>query len=358
MSETAPVFEVDRTDLRTCRTVDVPSRPLESGEVRLAVERFALTTNNITYAVAGDLLDYWGFHPAEHPWGRIPAMGLVSVVESANDMIPVDGRYFGFVPMTTEYVITAERRGSGFRDVGPHRSGHAATYTTFRDVTDDAMFRSDRVDEYLLLWGLFTTSFLADDALGDRGFDGAEQTLVTSASSKTSICLASCLARRDDHRSIGLTSIRNRAFVQGLGLYDEVVVYDEIDRLDPSTLTALVDMAGSGRVRAAVHTHFDDRLTVSMTVGATHWEDPAGSERLPGPRPEFFFAPARIAERTAEWGAEELNARITAGFHSVLDRTGGWLAVERHVGIDAIEAVYKDLLEGTADPAAGHVIVL
>ena len=36
---------------------------LQPGQIRLTVERFALTTNNITYAVAGDMLDYWGFFP-------------------------------------------------------------------------------------------------------------------------------------------------------------------------------------------------------------------------------------------------------------------------------------------------------
>lgn len=351
------VFEVDRTDLARSRMVEAPARSLESGEVRLAVERFAVTTNNITYAVAGDMLDYWGFHPAERPWGRIPAMGLVSVAETSNDTIPVGGRYFGFVPMATEFVIAAERRGTGFRDVGPHRTGHAATYTTFRDVAGDAMFRPELADEYLLLWGLFTTSFLADDALADRSFLGAEQVIVTSASSKTSICLAACLARRDGQRSVGLTSERNREFVEGLGLYDEVVTYHEVDRLDPTVPTALVDMAGSARVRSAVHTHFEDRLTVSMMIGATHRDDPAGSERLPGPRPEFFFAPTRIAERTAEWGADELNRRIAESFGALLDRVVEWMTVSHHEGITSLESVYRDLLDGASDPSVGHIVV-
>ena len=58
------------------------------------------------------------------------------------------------------------------------------------------MFRPDQADEYLLLWGVFMTSFLVDDYLADNDFLGATQTIVTSASSKTSICLAHCLAER------------------------------------------------------------------------------------------------------------------------------------------------------------------
>ena len=71
-------------------------------------ERFAFTSNNISYAVAGDILDYWGFFPAEPPWGRIPAIGLGTIVESANPDIEVGGRYFGFYPMGSEHIVLAE----------------------------------------------------------------------------------------------------------------------------------------------------------------------------------------------------------------------------------------------------------
>ncbi|MGI9578060.1 MAG: DUF2855 family protein, partial [Microthrixaceae bacterium] len=67
------MFEVSRQDLRQTRTIPTPKAILADGQIRLSVERFALTSNNITYAVAGDMLDYWGFFPAEAPWGRIPA---------------------------------------------------------------------------------------------------------------------------------------------------------------------------------------------------------------------------------------------------------------------------------------------
>ncbi len=328
----------------------------------MAVERFAVTTNNISYAVAGDMLDYWGFFPAEAPWGRIPVMGLGSVVESSHPDIAVGGRYFGFYPMAAEAVLTVEPRGDAFRDVGSHRAKHATVYTDFRDVATDPMFRQEQADEYLLLWGMFMTSFLVDDYLADNDFKGAAQTLVTSASSKTSISLAACLARRDGHRAIGLTSERNRAFVEGLGLYDRVITYDEIDQLDATTPSTVVDMAGSATVRSAVHNHFGDNLTASLTVGATHWEDrgsaDAPGEVLPGPTPEFFFAPGQSAKRSEEWGPNELAQRIAASFHALLDGTDTWLTVEHRTGPDGVESTYRDLLEGRADPAIGFVCSL
>ncbi|MXY09481.1 MAG: DUF2855 family protein [Acidimicrobiaceae bacterium] len=368
-------FEVDRRDFRRTRTAASHRTGLSPGQIRLEVERFALTTNNVTYAVVGDMFDYWGFFPTEAPWGRLPVMGLGSVIESAHPDIAVGGRYFGFYPMSSEAVITAEPRSGAvgarpdgarstgevaFRDVGAHRAQHAATYTDFRDVSGDTTFNPDRVDEYLLLWGMFMTSFLVDDYLGDPDaqgevFRGACQTLVTSASSKTSICLAACLARRGDHHSIGVTSPRNRAFVEGLGLYDEVIAYGEIDRTDASVASGLVDMAGSGPVRSAIHTHFADNLKFSIAVGATHWEDMDSDGDLPGPPPELFFAPGQSAKRARDWGPDELASRTARAFNDLLDHTERWLTVVHRTGPDGIEATYRELLEGQADPSIGYV---
>ena len=147
-------FEVNRADFHDTRVTETATEStptdLQPGQIRLTVERFALTTNNITYAVAGDTLDYWGFFPTAKPWGRIPAMGLGSVAESAHPDIAVGGRYFGFYPMATDVVIDAAPHGTAFRDTSPHRAEHAATYTDFRDVTSDVMFRPEQADEYLL----------------------------------------------------------------------------------------------------------------------------------------------------------------------------------------------------------------
>lgn len=368
-------FEVDRRDFRRTRIAAGRRPGLSPGQIRLEVERFALTTNNVTYAVVGDMFDYWGFFPTEAPWGRLPVMGLGSVVESAHPGIAAGGRHFGFYPMSSEVVITAEPRSGAvgarpdgarsggevaFRDVGAHRAQHAATYTDFRDVATDATFDLDRVDEYLLLWGMFMTSFLVDDYLGDPDaqggmFRGAGQTLVTSASSKTSICLAACLALRDGHHSIGVTSPRNRAFVEGLGLYDEVITYGEIDRTDARVASGLVDMAGSGPVRSAIHTHFADNLKFSIAVGATHREDMGSDGDLPGAPPELFFAPAQSAKRAKDWGPDELANRTARAFNDLLDQTERWLTVVHRTGSDGVEATYRELLEGQADPSMGYV---
>ena len=352
-------FEVDRQDIRTTRTVACDPATLHAEQVRLRVERFAFTSNNVSYAISGDLLDYWGFFPTDHPWGRIPAIGIGVVTESAHTEIPVGRRYFGFYPMADEHIVQAEptNRG-GFRDAGAHRSKHATLYTDFVDIELNPSFDLERTDEYLLLWGMFMTSFLVDDQLGERGFEGATNTLVTSASSKTSISLASCLAARADVHTIGLTSERNRAFVTSLGLYDEVATYDEVTRLDPLTATGVVDMAGNAQLRAEIHHHFGDALTFSISVGATHWDQGETVRApLPGAKPEFFFAPGQRAKREQDWGPAELNSRIDRAYRSLVEHSRSWLNVEYRYGSTGIEATYTELLNGTADPSAGFICI-
>ena len=116
---------------------------LQPGQIRLSVERFALTTNNITYAVAGDMLDYWGFFPVEPGaddtrWGRIPAMGLglgrrVWSPRHRRRRPVLRVLPDGFRRLSS----TPPRTAAPSAIVGPHRANHAATYTDFRDVTTD-----------------------------------------------------------------------------------------------------------------------------------------------------------------------------------------------------------------------------
>ena len=349
-------FEVDRTDFEHTRVTDDDPVDLSSGQVRLEIDRFAVTTNNITYAVTGDMIGYWDFFPAKSPWGRIPAMGIGTISESAHPELDEGGRFFGFYPMADSVVIDARPRASGFADAGPHRSNHPAVYTAFDDIDMDPAFDTDRIDEELLLRGMFITSFLQDDALADHGFHGAAQTLVTSASSKTSISLAACLARRPDQRSVAVTSERNRAFVESLALYDDVVTYDTIDSLDPSVASGLVDMAGNAAVREAIHRHFGDRLFFSSMIGATHREQMGGDDDLPGPRPEFFFAPGQIAKRSKEWGPAELNRRMGAALHELIEGSSSWLRVEHRSGAEGTGGAYSALLHGEADPSIGFIV--
>ena len=50
--------------------------------MQLAIDRFALTANNVSYAVAGDTLGYWRFFPADPGWGLVPVWGFAGYSDS------------------------------------------------------------------------------------------------------------------------------------------------------------------------------------------------------------------------------------------------------------------------------------
>ncbi len=350
---------VDKTNWREHRIVEAPLPDLADGEVRLRVDRFALTSNNISYAVAGDFLDYWGFFPSgEEGWGCIPVMGLADVVASRHEGIATGVRVFGFFPISSHLQVPVGKvTKMGFVDASPHRANHAPAYVQFSRVDHAPMYDPSLEDQYMLLRGLFTTSFLADDFLADHDFHGARSVIVTSASSKTSIALGFQLAQRAEVQSVGLTSARNAKFVEALGLYDRVVTYDQIDSLPSEVATVVVDMAGNGEVSTRLHRHFGDKLVYDCTIGATHWEKTGTAETdLPGATPEFFFAPSQIQKRSQDWGADELQSRIATDYRKFIDSTRAWMEIVRGNGPESVEATYSQILAGEAEPHQGHVL--
>ncbi len=372
-SATDPLdFQVNRDDFRDCRFV--PGGPIDSlsdGQVLFKIDRFALTSNNISYAAAGDMLNYWGFFPGPGRWGRIPAMSFGDVLETRHPEVEVGARCFGFFPMSRYLVIDAQPGATGIVDGVAHRAEHAPIYRSYSYTKTDALYEESREDQILLLRGLFMTSFLVDDLLADEDFYGASSSIVTSASSKTSIALAHLLKARARGQVIGLTSSQNRGFVRALGCYDEVVLYDELDALpelissssasgsaDSHSGAIMVDMAGNGEVIEGIHERLRDDLKYSCTVGATHWEAKPRTRELPGPQPEFFFAPARIVKRTQDWGAAGFQERLGACWRSFAAFSDQWMKIQRHVGPDALERVYREVLTGALDPSDGHIISL
>lgn len=353
-------FAVRRDDWRQTRVAPAPPlAELRPGQVLFRVDRFALTANNVSYALTGDLLGYWSFFPAEAPWGRIPVMGYADILASHHDGVAAGERVFGFFPMSTHLVADADEvRASSFLDAAPHRRDTALAYRQYTRAAGDPLYAPEREDALMLLRGLFITSFLVDDFLADHDGFGARAVVVSSASSKTAIALAFLLKRRGGARVVGLTSARHRAFVERIGCCDEVRAYEEIAALPADAPTAFVDHSGDAAVVRALHEHFRERLVYSGIVGATHWDRRGRTRGLPGAEPAFFFAPAQLEKRQGEWGPAGFQARLGDAWRAFLAFTDGWLEVVRGDGPAEVERVYRQVLDGRALPHQGHVLSL
>lgn len=86
---------VRKNQLTDTEIVAVEPSPLASGAVRLSIESFSVTANNVTYAVIGDMFGYWNFFPAPDGMGIVPMWGHARVVESNCPDIAVGERVYG-----------------------------------------------------------------------------------------------------------------------------------------------------------------------------------------------------------------------------------------------------------------------
>ncbi|MEO8279815.1 MAG: DUF2855 family protein [Ideonella sp.] len=357
---------VRRADLRQLDWIDQPALGLGSGQLRLRVDSFALTANNITYAAFGDAMNYWDFFPTgDASTGCIPVWGFADVLESNAEGIDPGERLYGYWPIAETVILEPARvTATAFFDGAAHRRELHAVYNQYLRTRADPACDARLEAQQALLRPLFTTSFLIDDFLASEQFFGASAVLLSSASSKTAYGAAFCLAQRrstaDAVKLIGLTSSANLAFTRSLGCYDEVFTYDEVNSLGVDRSAVYVDFSGNAALRLAVHRRLADRLVYSCSVGGTHWQELGGGQGLPGPRPVLFFAPARIRQRVTDWGHDGLQARLATAWEAFMEPVARgaepWLRVRRGHGAAAIETCYLDLLNGRSDPRDGHFL--
>ena len=366
-------FLIRKDQLALTELRSTPDLPLNSGEVLMRIDKFALTSNNITYAAFGDAMNYWSFFPVSSAdgdhWGRIPVWGFATVLQSQHPAVQVGERFYGYYPMSSSVVLTPTRlTPTGFADGAAHRASLHPVYNQYLRCSADPFYGVDSEDTQALLRPLFITSWLIDDFLADNQFFGAAGAgdqpaimLLSSASSKTAYGTAFQLFQRQGIDVVGLTSAANLGFCESLGCYHRVLTYQQLEQIDANAACVYIDFAGNADLRRAVHTRFTG-LRYSSSIGGTHVEQLGGAKDLPGPRATLFFAPAQIKKRSAEWGAEELGHRLLRAWQAfvgkVHDPAGAWLQVEQHQGATAVQAAYRQILAGRGDPRRGHMLSL
>lgn len=355
-------FQVLKTDLHQTRLTGTELAPLQIGGVRLAIQRFALTANNITYAAFGESMHYWKFFPTpDAGWGNIPVWGFADVCEAACDGVAIGERFYGYYPMASHVTLLPARvTDHGFNDVASHRIELHPVYNQYVASQHDPLYSADTEDIQALLRPLFVTSFLIDDFLADNHFFGASTLLLSSASSKTAYGTAFQLAERKGVEVIGLTSKANVAFCESLGCYHRVLTYEQLDQIASDTPCAYIDFAGDSGMR--IHSQFVN-LKYSCSIGGTHVDQlgkKGAGKDVPGVRATLFFAPAQIKKRSVDWGASGLRDRLSAAWQAfttqVMQPRAPWLVVHELCGSGSFDAVYKEVLRGRSDPRVGHIL--
>ena len=336
----------------------------QDGEILLKIDRAAITTNNITYAAFGNAMQYWEFFPTgEAEWGHMPVWGFADVVQSNVEGIEPGERFYGYFPLASHIKMKAVRvTQRGFYDGSEHRLALTSAYNQYMRCSSDAAYARERENYQMLVRPLFITSFMGADFLQDNDFFGARQIVVSSASSKTAYGTAFCLHGKHGVQLTALTSSGNRAFVQALGCYDEIASYDAIGRLPAEQPTLYLDFSGDEGLRSAIHHHFGDALVYDCFAGSAQNTDFLQDTGLPGPKPEFYFAPVQIRKRNSEWGHEVVNQRFNAAQLAFIEWVSGGdeprMQVVESKGFEQARGLIKNMLDGWIDPQKGHVVLL
>lgn len=358
-------FQVCKENFSQSRLVEAARvDAIADGEVKVKISRFAFTANNITYAAAGDMLGYWQFFPPcgedTDKWGVIPVWGFAEIVQSRSAKLPVGERIFGYFPPASELVMAPKGISQqSFIDGVEHRSKLPPGYNMYRRVAAEAGYDTGLDNERMLLWPLFITSFCLWDSLQVNSWYGAEQVIVISASSKTSIGMAYALHDDDNAPNVvGLTSPRNLDLVESLGLYDTALTYDDITQIDASIPAVIVDMSGNSEVLGRLHSHLNDNMKFCVNVGITHWDAAGENDDIIADRSEFFFAPSHIQMRIKDWGSDGFDAKTSQFFADTVSRSRQWLKLQKLQGLTALETIYPDVCAGRIAPDEGIIIEL
>jgi Protein of unknown function (DUF2855) len=355
---------VKKTALTETQIHDDALPALGDGEVRLKIESFSVTANNISYAVIGDRFGYWNFFPAEGDYGVVPMWGHAVVEESRHPDIAVGERVYGYLPMGTHLdVLPGKVSKGGFTDMAAHRQPMSPIYNQYSRLTADREHDPAKEAERMLFGPLFKTGFLIEAMFRREGWFGAQNLVMTSASSKTSMGLASVAKDLSQAvERIGLTSSGNVEFVRNTGLYDQVLSYENLASL-PKQPSVLVDFAGNSSLLRGIHETLGEHLKYSCLVGATHVEarganSAGGGGGMAGPKPILFFAPDHAVATVKELGPKGFGKAVAASWKSFLGTVDGVVGIDDRKGLTAAVVAFTETLEGKADPQKGIIIRL
>ena len=360
-------FQVNKTDFRKGKLIDTPTLdqlPIEEGEIIVKIDRFAYTSNNITYAVTGDMLQYWKFFPAigdhANEEGVIPVWGFAEIVKSSIEELPEGDRLFGYFP-TASFLkmkpkgITKQR----ILDGSEHRAQLPITYNLYKRVYGEEFYDKSTDNARMLLSPLLITAFLLWDLLKNNNWYDAQQILILSASSKTSIGLAYALHQDDSApKIIGLTSTRNLESIANLKLYDHIYDYKDSNKINNELSTLIIDMSGNKSLLKTLYEYLGDQRKYTVNVGITHWTNAGSGEKSLSLRSEFFFAPSQLQKLIKKWGPELLEQKTSAFFKESATAITQWLNFEKIDGLEGLQKIHPEVCKGSIPPNKGLIIEL
>ena len=353
-------FLVEREKLASSRleTYELDDDNLKDGEVLLRVSNFGFSANNITYAALGEKMGYWGFFPGTEHEGVIPVWGFAEVAASRHPDLPEGERLYGYLPFASHLIIKPDSiTAHTLSDVHPQRNSIHPVYDQYQRCAADPAYRPDNEAWQMNFRPLFMTSFVLDEAVSTFH---SHHIVLTSASSKTALGAAFLLShhrslRQASYRITGLTSPQNMSFTSSFDCYDDVLSYDEIDKLPKSQPLIVLDFAGNGAALSRIATHCGSAFQALWMIGATDWDAESG-HRPRDVDASLFFAPEHVARLQKKWGGKDFMQRYAEAWAAFYQQLSGHFTIHTVTGGPAMQSTYLELLSGYISPSQVHVL--
>ena len=355
MNRKNSIFLVNKYDLFETTFSEEKIPISKENEVILEIERYAFTSNNITYGVIGDTLGYWNFFPAEEPYGIIPVWGFANVTSSKNEYILEGDRFYGYFPMSRYLkVIPKKVNDFGFIDDSNHRRKLPPVYNYYSKIIKHA---DESLEYHPLIKPLFLTSFLNYFFLQDEKFFDCDQIILTSASSKTALSLAFLLSKyksKVKKKIIAITSEKNMQFVSEIKFYDIVLSYDNAEENLKRSKSVIVDFAGNSDYLKKLSDHLGDGLKHVSLIGLADWSSKTNFKIIPNSK--FFFAPNHAEKRYREMGVKRTTLLADELLKEFIMKVKNYIKLKYCNDPKDIHELYLKSLKGKIDPSKGYMV--
>ncbi|KAJ0310528.1 hypothetical protein COL5a_008052 [Colletotrichum fioriniae] len=413
------IHVISKHDLSKHETValDLPLPQLGVSSIRVRTSLIGITSNNLSYAKLGDMLQWWNTWPvpldAPAPyndraeWGIVPAWGFARVLESNIEAIPAKSLLYGYWPTSSHPVdlslVPSEPKGH-FREVSEHRQGLGNIYNRYNLVDESAQSEEYRAwfanvspiwnCGYVMNRFTFATDFKPVHPLGagagewtEKDADLSSAVVVSlSASSRTGRSFSWNLARgrKPDGGPLALLqatstpgslrAIPKAAFEIKTVNYSELAAKDTIDwiaKLQPKRVV-VADFGG----RPKETEEFREVIKSTLSGSTVFTNIQVGGE----PK---IMAPEEALKSMAifkKWGLVQLNTTgiVDAGiavegagkYFDGAESTFGRFLEEESVadlelvwgsgvgGTNGIERAWKNIIQGTLSPQKAWVFRL
>eukprot|EP00747_Dinoflagellata_sp_TGD_P181138 gnl/TRDRNA2_/TRDRNA2_34703_c0_seq1.p1 gnl/TRDRNA2_/TRDRNA2_34703_c0~~gnl/TRDRNA2_/TRDRNA2_34703_c0_seq1.p1 ORF type:complete len:403 (-),score=73.69 gnl/TRDRNA2_/TRDRNA2_34703_c0_seq1:50-1111(-) len=344
--------------------------PLGEGQVLVRVEKFVLTANTITYALAGrmpPLSTFLNFPvpediPNAERYARCPCWGTGTIVTSRCPEVGVGLRIHGYFAMSPFVILTPTNiKATTFMDGAAHRKTLLAPYKLYQ-TSEDPRFKGLSADEedFANAAGGQSGTGWAMSQLAATHAAKPEAMIITSASSRTSYGAAFAAKFHKDALSVvGLTSAKNVAYTQGLGVYDKVVAYEDVATLKRCR-AAIFDVAGNSAVLQKLYDLLREDVVYCGMVGMTHVaarkQEPL--QRFNGAAPEPFMVWTAVAAVEKSFGKATATRMQTEASKAYREKSLRSMSIVRHHGPEATLTAYTQSVNGLLQPSETHVCSL